>query len=438
MAKWVVEIDDAARIPELVSRAFHVATSGRPGPVVVALPEDMLTDKVDVPDALPYQTTETYPGPSQMQQLQALLATAERPMAVVGGTRWSADDVERFEHFALAFKLPVACSFRRQVLFSQAHPCYAGELGFGPNPQLAKRIEQADLVLLMGGRLSEVPSQGYTLLRVPCPGQTLVHIHSDPDELGRVYRPHLSINATPRGFGEGLATLRAPSLKADRDEWLQGANTDALRWRDLSDIRVPGELQLPAVFKTLHAELPRDTIVCNGAGNFSAWPQRFWPFEVFGTQLAPTAGSMGYGLPAALGAKRLYPERTVLVVTGDGDFLMTGQEFATAMQYRLPVIILLLDNGMYGTIRMHQEHNYPGRVSGTELRNPDFVAYAKSFGGYGERIASAEECGPALRRAMASGLPSLLHCIVDPDAIAPHMTLMKLRQSAFERLKNEG
>lgn len=437
MAKWVVEIDDARRIPELVSRAFHVATSGRPGPVVVALPEDMLAETVAVQDALPYQVTETYPAPGQIEQLQALLAKAQRPLAILGGSRWSAADVERFQDFALAFQLPVACSFRRQMLFSHTHPCYAGELGFGASPRLLDRIKQADLILLIGGRLSEAPSQSYSLLSVPNPAQTLVHVHADPDELGRVYRAHLAINATPHGFCESLAALQAAPTP-DAGARVRAAAADAVQWRQLSDIRVPGELKMPAVMQALQAELPRDTIICNGAGNFCTWAQRFWPFEAFGTQLAPTSGSMGYGFPAGLGAKRLYPDRTVLVLAGDGDFLMTGQEFATAVQYELPLIVMLIDNGMYGTIRAHQERGYPGRISATTLRNPDFVAYARAFGGYAERLSTADDCGPALRRALASGLPSLLHCVIDPEAITPSSTLTQLRAQALERLEKEA
>ncbi|WP_296555161.1 thiamine pyrophosphate-binding protein [Pigmentiphaga sp.] len=434
MAKWVVEIDDARRIPELLSRAFHVATSGRPGPVVVALPEDMLTDVVDVPDALAYQVTETYPAPEHIEQLQTLLANAQRPLAILGGSRWSAEDVERIQGFAQAFQLPVVCSFRRQMLFPQSHPCYAGELGFGANPRLLDRIRQSDLILLIGGRLSEAPSQGYSLLDVPNPRQKLVHVHTDPDELGRVYRAHLAINATPRGFCASVAALQATPGRAT-GEWVRDAAADAIRWRDLSPIQVPGELKMPDVMRALQKELPRDTIICNGAGNFCTWGQRFWPFEAFGTQLAPTSGSMGYGFPAGVGAKRLYPDKTVVVLAGDGDFLMTGQEFATAVQYELPLIVLLIDNGMYGTIRAHQERGYPGRVSATTLRNPDFVAYARAFGGYGERLTTADDCGPALRRALASGLPSLLHCVIDPEAITPSSTLTQLRTQALERLE---
>lgn len=437
MAKWVVEIDDASRIPELVSRAFHIATSGRPGPVVVALPEDMLAENVDAPDALPYQVAETYPAPEQIEQLQMLLAEAQRPVVILGGSRWSAADVERFENFALEFQLPVSCSFRRQMLFSHTHPCYAGELGFGPNPKLLDRIKNSDLVLLIGGRLSEAPSQGYSLLNVPNPTQKLVHVHADPDELGRVYRAHLSINATPRGFCTSVSKLRAPSAQ-NRSEWVRSAAADAIQWRDLSKIQVPGELKMPELIRELQAELPRDTIVCNGAGNFCTWAQRFWLFEAFGTQLAPTSGSMGYGFPAGVGAKRLYPDRTVLVLAGDGDFLMTGQEFATAVQYQLPLIVLLIDNGMYGTIRAHQERGYPGRISATTLHNPDFVAYARAFGGYGERLTTADDCVPALRRAIASGLPSLLHCVIDPEAITPSSTLTQMRAKAFERLEQEA
>ncbi len=431
MAKWVVQIDDPQRLPELVSRAFHVATSGRPGPVVIALPEDVLTQLAVVADALPYAVTETFPGAKQLAELALRLSQAQRPFVILGGSRWSEQAVQQFAGFAQAYALPVACSFRRQMLFSAEHPSYAGDLGLGVNPQLLARIRASDLLILVGGRLSEVPSQGFELLDIPAPQQTLVHVHADADELGKLYRAAQSINATPQGFAQALSTLQPPAPIAWADGTAQ-AHEDFLRWSDPTPIRIPGPLQMGEVMQQLRHVLPADTIFCNGAGNFATWVHRFWPFRAFASQLAPTSGSMGYGLPAGVGAKRLWPQREVVVFAGDGDFLMHGQEFATAVQYGLPILVVLLDNAMYGTIRMHQERSYPGRISGTQLKNPDFCAYAHAFGGHGERVVHTEEFGPALARARASGKPAILHCLLDPQAITPSGTLQGLRDAALK------
>jgi acetolactate synthase-1/2/3 large subunit len=430
IAKWVTEIDDAARIPELLSRAFHVATSGRPGPVVIALPEDMLTDEATVADAPPYEAVETHPAPGQMAELQKLLWAADRPIAILGGGRWSAAAVQRFARFAERFALPVHCSFRRQMLFPADHPCYAGDLGIGPNPKIVARIKGADVILLVGGRLSEMPSQGYTLLDIPAPKQTLVHVHPDAEELGRVYRPHLAVNATPTAFSAALEAVQPPSSVG----WVRRtaeAHADYLAWSDPSPVQHPGALQMGQVMAHLRQALPADTVMCNGAGNFSSWVHRFWPFRAYGTQLAPTSGSMGYGVPAAVAAKRMHPERAVIAFAGDGDFLMNGQEFATAVQYDLPIVVILLDNGMYGTIRMHQERHYPGRISATQLKNPDFAAYARAFGGHGERVERTEQFAAALERALASRKPAILHCLIDPEAITPTTTLTTIREKAL-------
>jgi acetolactate synthase I/II/III large subunit len=426
IAKWVTEIDSADRLPELIARAFHVATAGRPGPVVIALPEDMLTETATVADAPAFRPVETHPALAQMVELQNLLAKAEKPFAILGGSRWSEQAVRRFARFADLFSLPVACSFRRQGMIPADHRCYAGDLGLGVNPKLLARIKEADLLLLVGGRLSEIPSQGYTLLDIPGPRQTLVHVHPDPEELGRVYSPALAINASPTAFAAAIETVQPPRALP----WAAGTealHADYLAWSDPTRITTPGTLQLGGVMAHLREALPQDAILCNGAGNFATWVHRFWPFRAHDGQLAPTSGSMGYGVPAAIGAKRLMPERTVVAVSGDGDFLMNGQDFATAVQYDLPVIIILVDNGMYGTIRMHQEREYPGRVSGTALRNPDFAAYARAFGGYGERVERTEDFPAALARAIASGLPAILHCPIDPEAITPTTTIQALR-----------
>ncbi len=430
LAKWATEVDDPARFPEIVSRAFHVATSGRPGPVVIALPEDVLTEVAQVADAPRYQVVETHPGPDQMAELETLLQGAKNPIALVGGSRWSSVAVERFARFAERFALPVACTFRRQMLFPADHACYAGDLGLGVNPKLIARIKEADLILLVGGRLSEIPSQAYTLLDIPAPKQKLVHVHPDSNELGRVYSPHLAINASPVAFAAALEGVNPPAA-LPWSEGTKAAHEAYLAWSDPTAIHHPGNLQMGEVMAQLRKVMPADTIFCNGAGNFATWVHRFWPFREYGTQLAPTSGSMGYGLPAGVGAKRFQPETPVVVFAGDGDFLMNGQEFATAVQYDLPILVILIDNGMYGTIRMHQEREYPGRVSATMLKNPDFAAYANAFGGYGERVERTEDFAPALERALTSGKPAILHCLLDPEAITPALSLSAIREKAL-------
>ncbi|MDD5029077.1 MAG: thiamine pyrophosphate-binding protein [Rhodoferax sp.] len=438
MAKWVTEIDQVHRLPELISRAFHVATSGRPGPVVIALPEDMLTEVMASQVAptgadrsqLPFQVVESEPGQANMLALQQRLASAQRPVMILGGSRWSAAAVADITQFAEHFQLPVTCAFRRQMLFSTEHACYVGDLGLGSNPKLIERVKAADLILLVGDRFSEIPSQSYTLMAIPMPQQVLVHVYPDADELGRVYRADLPMLATPAAFARSASQLEAPSNPVWSD-LLKQARSDYLQWTDLSTLGIPGKLQMAGVMTCLRDTLPADAIVCNGAGNFATWVHRFWPFKHFGTQLAPTCGSMGYGLPAGVGAKRLLPQRCVVVFAGDGDFMMHGQELATAVQYQLPILIILIDNGMFGTIRMHQERNYPERVVATTLKNPDFAAYAQAFGAYGERVTDTASFGPALRRAMASGQPALLHCLLDPQAITPTATLDQLRQQGL-------
>ncbi|OWT75287.1 MULTISPECIES: thiamine pyrophosphate-binding protein [unclassified Achromobacter] len=433
-AKWVTEIDQVERIPELVSRAFHVATSGRPGPVVIALPEDMLVETATVADAPHYEVVESAPTPAQLSELEILLASAERPIAILGGTRWDAKAVTEFAAFAERFQLPVGVSFRRQMLFPADHPCFAGDVGIGLNPALLKRVAEADLVLLVGGRMSEMPSQSYTLFDIPVPKQKLVHVHPDSGELNRVYRANVAINTSPISFARSLKDLKAPS----RTPWAvdtEAMHASYLKWSDPSLIKTAGALQMGQVMQYLEEHLPADAIMTNGAGNYATWLHRFHRFQQYGTQLAPTSGSMGYGLPGAVGAKRVYPSRTVVCFAGDGCFLMHGQEFATAVQYALPIIVLVIDNGMYGTIRMHQEKHYPGRISATELNNPDFAAYARAFGGHGERVETTEEFGPAFERAVASGRPAILHCLIDPEVISPATTLEKIRDAALQAKK---
>jgi acetolactate synthase I/II/III large subunit len=429
MAKWATEIDDPERIPEIVSRAFHVAMNGRPGPVVIALPEDMLMERVSVGDALAADLIETWPGLTDMSHLQKMLWAAERPVMVLGGSRWSETACATTLRFAERFDLAVFTSFRRLHLFPQAHPCYAGDLGTGVNPKVAARVKAADLVLLVGGRMGEMPSQGYTLLDIPNPKMKFVHVHPDSGELGRVYRPDLGINAAPTAFAAALEGLQPPNEIRWRAE-TKAAHDEYLAWTE-QPTKVPGAVNFGEIMVWLRGQLSPDTIITNGAGNFSTWMHRFYRFSKFATLLGPTSGSMGYGLPAAVGAKRLYPARTVVCVAGDGDFLMNGQEFATAVQYDLPIIVLIMDNGMYGTIRAHQEREFPSRVIGTALRNPDFAAYARAFGGFGATIDQTGEFADAFKAALASGKPSILHLKVDPQAISPATTLDAIRAKAL-------
>jgi len=429
-AKWVTEIDQVERIPELVSRAFHVATSGRPGPVVIALPEDMLVETAQVADAPHYVVPESAPTPAQMQSIAARLSQARQPVAILGGARWDAEAVARFQAFAQAWQLPVAVQFRRQMLFPTNHPCFIGDIGLGSNPQVMQFVRDSDLILMIGGRFSEIPSQSYTLLDIPLPRQQLVHVHPDSSELNRVYIATEAVNVSPTAFCDALTTLPEPTGESPWAPALQAMRESYIKWTDAASIQHPGSFQMGQVMSHLNQVLPADAIMCNGAGNYATWLHRFRHFTRYGTQLAPTSGSMGYGLPAAVGAKRIFPDRSVVCFAGDGCFMMHGQEFATAVQYNLPIIVLLIDNGMYGTIRMHQERHYPGRESATALRNPDFAAYAKAFGGHGERVESTEEFAPALERAMASGKPAILHCLLDPEAITPAQTLSAIRQQA--------
>ncbi|MFI5015890.1 MAG: thiamine pyrophosphate-binding protein [Hyphomicrobiales bacterium] len=425
MAKWAVEIQDAARIPEIVARAFRVATQGRPGPVVIALPEDVLTDMATVADAPRIEPAQASPGEAEMAKLKALLAGAERPLVILGGSGWSQEAWAAMVRFAERFDVPVTTTFRRAALFPADHANYAGDLGVGPSPKLARHVKEADLVLLVGGRFSEQQSASYTLLDVPVPKQKLVHVHPDLGELGRVYQPALAINATPTAFAAELDKLARPNRLSWRER-TQALRTEYLDWTG-KPRALPGAFQLGEAMVFLRDRLPPDAIVANGAGNYATWVHRYYRFRRPRTQLAPTSGSMGYGTPAAVMAKRQCPDKIVVALAGDGCFLMNGQEFATAVQYDLAVIVIVIDNGMYGTIRMHQELHYPRRVSGTALKNPDFAAYARAFGGHGERVERTDEFAPAFERALASGKPSILHCIADPEALTPARTLSEIR-----------
>ena len=429
VTKWATEIDDPARVPEVISRAFYTATSGRPGPVVIALPEDMLTERIAIDDAPAAEPVETWPGLSEMARLQKLLWAAKRPVMLLGGSRWSPSAYAAVARFAERFALPVATSFRRMALFDALHPSYAGDFGIGPNPKLLAYVKEADLVVLVGGRLSEIPSQSYSLFDIPAPRTTFVHVHPGAEELGRVYRPALAINASPTAFAAALEGLQPPNEIGWR-EATRALHESYLAWSETPS-EAPGAVSLGEIMVGLRDTLPADAIITNGAGNFAAWVPRFYRFRGFNTTLGPTSGSMGYGVPAAVAAKRLHPERTVVCFTGDGDFLMNGQEFATAVQYDLPILIVVVDNGMYGTIRMHQEREYPGRVSATGLKNPDFAAYARAFGGFGATVERTRDFAAAFAEAVRSGRPAILHVKVDPEAITPTTTISKIRERAL-------
>jgi acetolactate synthase-1/2/3 large subunit len=431
LAKWVAEIDDAQRIPEMVSRAFHTATSGRPGPVVLALPEDMLSQPVPAPAlAKPYHASAGSPDPILMATLWDRLQRARRPLIIVGGGGWSAEAKAELEGFAADNHLPVAASFRCQDYFDNEHPCYAGHVGIGIDAKLAARVRDSDLLILLGSRFGEMTSSGYSLMKIPNPDQPLVHVYPDPEELGRVYRPELAINAGSAAFVR--AARRMPQL--DSAAWRQGteaAHADYLAYNQPTEI--PGRLQLGKVVAWLNETLPPEAIMTNGAGNYATWLHRFYRFRRFRSQLAPTSGSMGYGLPAAVAAKAVHPNRPVVCFAGDGCFMMHGQELATAMQYGLPIVIIVVNNGKLGTIRMHQENHYPGRVSATDLVNPDFAALARAYGGYGEVVEDDVDFADAFGRALASGKPALLELRLDPEAITPAATLSGLRAKAMAK-----
>jgi acetolactate synthase-1/2/3 large subunit len=435
MAKWVAQIDRAERIPEYIARAFQVATSGRPGPVVLALPEDMLAETAQVADTRRYQPVQAAPSIAQIDTLRGMLAEAQRPIVLLGGGTWNAQACADLQRFAEANMLPVACSFRFQDLFDNAHPNYIGDVGIGVNPKLATRIQDADLVIAIGPRLGEMTTGGYTLLASPVPSQRLVHVHADPEELGSVYQAELMIASGAPQVTSMLAAMEPVDSSAWRHT-VGEARADLAAYQAQPPIFRNGDapLDLWQVVQDMMAVLPRDTILTNGAGNFASWAHRFYRYGGMRTQLAPTNGAMGYGVPSGVAAKIVDPRRTVLTFAGDGEFMMTGQELATAVQYGAGVIIIVFNNSMFGTIRMHQEKNYPGRVSGTTLHNPDFAALARAYGGHGEVVEKTAEFAPALARALeyANGknLPALVELRYDGNLITPNATLETMRKAA--------
>ncbi len=435
MAKWVAQIDRADRIPEFIARAYQVATSGRMGPVVLALPEDMLSATASVTDARAWQRMEISPGEQALAGLSSLLSKAKRPFVIVGGSGWNAEACADLQHFAETQKIPIGCAFRFQDLFDNTHPNYAGDVGIGINPKLAARIKVADLVIALGPRLGEMTTSGYTLIdpadrqNAQTP-QSLVHIHAGAEELGRVYQADLMINATMAAMVRSLAAL--PRVTQEGVEAnVKDTNADYHSWQ--AQKTIPGAVQMWDVMQHLDRVLPVDAIVANGAGNYATWVHRFHRYRGFRTQLAPTSGAMGYGVPAAVAAKAVHPDRVVVAFAGDGCFLMTGQELATAVQYQLNIIFIVVNNNMYGTIRMHQEREFPGHVYGTALINPDFAAYARAFGASGEVVVNTAEFAPAFARAMKAGKPALIEIRIDPEAISPNTTLQAIRAAAEKK-----
>ncbi|MEO1454669.1 MAG: thiamine pyrophosphate-binding protein [Pseudomonadota bacterium] len=422
LAKWVAEIDRADRIPEYVSHAFHVAQSGRPGPVVLALPEDMLSGLAEGEAVPAVSLPSGEAAASDVTEVLDRIAAAERPFVIVGGGGWSADAADALGRFADAMGVPVGASFRCQDYLSNDHPCYVGDVGIGINPKLAERVKTSDCLLVLGARLGEMTTSGYTLVTPPVPEQPLLHVYPDPAELGRVYRPDLAVCARPAAFVRQLAEAAG---KRDGRAWLREARADYEAWQVPLETpgETPGDVNMENVVEHLREVLPEDAILTNGAGNYSAWLHRYYRYRRWRTQLAPTSGSMGYGLPAAVAAKLTHPDREVICLAGDGCFQMTCQEFGTACEFGANIVVIICDNGMYGTIRMHQERAYPGRPSGTGLRNPDFAAWAESYGAFGVRVTSDEAFPDALAAARAAGKPAIVHVLTDPRAISPKLRL---------------
>jgi acetolactate synthase I/II/III large subunit len=430
LAKWVAQIDMAERVPELINQAFQIATSGRPGPVVLALPEDMLRDHSEAAVVGPYRAVHAHPGAADLAELRRLLAAAERPIMLVGGGGWDDRACRDIARFAEANNLPACCSFRRQDIIDNRSPCFVGDLGTGASPTLVARVKEADLLLAVGARIGEITSQSYSLLGLPDPGKVLVHIHAGAEELGRVFRPSLAIQSGMPEFAAAVAAL--PPVSAPRwSDWREAARAEYEA--GLVPTAAGGALDLGKVMGWLRDRLPDDAIVTSDAGNFSGWPNRFLQYCRPGRQLGPTSGAMGYGVPAAVAAKLVHPERLVVGFCGDGGFMMTGQELATSMLEGVGPIILVFNNAMYGTIRMHQERRFPGRVVGTALRNPDFLGLARAYGVFGASVAQTEEFAPAFEEAAAGNRAAVIELKMDPDMITTRTTLSEIRREAEAR-----
>ncbi len=431
MAKWVAQIDRPERVPEMISHAFHLAVSGRPGPVVLALPEDMQTATATVPDTARYQRVAAHPGAEDMNKLRDMLATAKRPFVMLGGGGWNAKACADIRAFIETNNLPTACAYRCQDLLDNRSPNYLGDIAVGMNPAIEKRIRECDLLLAIGLRLGEWTTINYTLINIPRPQMKFVHVHAGAEELGRVYQGDLLINS---GMPEFAAAARAlPPVQPVWAEQTKAARAEFDAWQ--LPVKTPGTLNMSEVIAFLKKRLPEGSILTNGAGNFTLWAHRFYQYTGFRTQLGPTSGAMGYGVPAGVAAKLVHPERPVIAFAGDGDFMMNGQELATAMQYCAKTIFIVINNGMFGTIRMHQERHYPGRISGTELHNPDFAALARAYGAHGEVVTKTEEFEAAFERAWNAKTAALLELRIDPDSVSPRATLSGIRAEALKNKK---
>jgi acetolactate synthase I/II/III large subunit len=427
LAKWAAEVDQTDRLPEYISRAFHVAQSGRPGPVVLALPENMLSARADVPDIPPVAPMPPSVCGEQIDAVLERLCQAERPLVIAGGSVWSVQAAQDLAYFAERFGLPVCATFRRMDRIDNRHPNYAGDLSVGMNPKLGQRLRDADCLLVIGSRLGDIATGSYEHVDPTNPGKTIIHIHPDPDELGRVFRPDLALAAPAVDVLARLAR-RDPPSRPDWSAWTKSARADYLDW--ITPRETPGAVKLEQILCALSDLLPDDAIVTNGAGNFAAFLHRYFRARAFPGHLAPTSGSMGYGFPAAISAKLEHPDRAVVCVAGDGDFQMTLNELSTARQYGAHVVVIVCNNGQYGTIRMHQEKTYPGRVSGTQLFNPDYAALVRAYGGYGECVRATEDFAPALDRALNAGAPAVIELVLDPDALSPGLTIEGARALA--------
>ena len=436
MAKRVERIDDAKRIPEYVARAFATAMNGRPGPVVVVLPEDMLTQMVDAQPLPKVTPAEAWSDPGSLRTLREMLLQAERPFVITGGGGWTVQAAQALQRFAENWSLPVGNAFRFQDTFDNFHPLYAGDVGIGINPRLAARIKQSDLVIAIGPRLGEMTMGGYTLLQAPKSAQKLVHIHASAEELGRVYQADLSIHASMSAAARSLEVLSAPPTLRWQ-AWAKEANEDYLANIDPANggLKLPGTIDMPAIIATLQKHLPADAVLTNGAGNFASWLHRFFKYhglaKGFKTQLAPTNGAMGYGVPAGISAA-IVGKRVAFTIAGDGDFMMNGQELATAAQCGAKSIVLLLNNGMFGTIRMHQEREYPQNVSGTQLSNPDFVGLARAYGYAGARITHTHEFESELLAALERPQGTVIEVVLDPEVISTRGSLAQITANALK------
>lgn len=427
LSKWVVEVEDAARLPEITARAFATATGGRPGPVVVSLPEDMLVDEVDVADVPASRRALPEPSEDDLAAFRDILSAASRPLVIFGGGGWTGEAVADLQAFCEANGLPTVGSFRSQDIFNNDHSNFVGELGYNTNPKLAQRVKDADLIIAIGARLGETATMGYTLVKSPKPDQKLIHVYPDHSELGRVFRADLPV-ASDLGAFLAQARRHIQVDPANWAGWLADGRADFDAWTVPGEY--PGPLNLAEAFVQMRDILPDDAILTTDAGNFAGWTSRFFRFRNYRTLLGPTNGSMGYGMPAALAAKAARPDLPVVCYAGDGGILMTGNELATAVQHDLPIVLIIANNGMFGTIRMHEEREYPGRQIATELRNPDFVKWAEAFGAQGERVTATAEFGPALERALAAGRPAVIELMVDQELISSNITLSALQERA--------